>query len=231
MPDSSSHSCLLRLVLPVLLATAGCAGVETRSQTLPGYAAVGLEQAAMMPFLPGRADLAGQDTLVSPLDCSLEALCVLVNELEPEAEAVMNREAHAALAGLLGERLVPLPQTERVYDGMARDLKSDTPRSLARRLGGLVDADHVVLGAVWRYRERTPSQGASVGFSLYLLEVETGRRVWWGRFDRTQVELTEDVSDIGGFFRRGGRWLSAEEYARYGIERVLETFPDIPPPP
>jgi hypothetical protein len=97
---------------------------------------------------------------------------------------------------------------------------------LAQRFGKACGADHVILGSVWRYRERTPDMGASVAFTVYLLEVDNGRRIWRGRFDKTQQALTDDLRDAGIFFKEGARWLTAGELARYGIAQVMQSFPE-----
>lgn len=220
------YSLLWTLALLMLL---GCARPHSRSQTLTGYAAVDIHRVALMPFLTGRPDPGKDDTLASALDCTVEAFCLVVNELPPGAEATLTRIAHGALAEKLDRRLVPLEQTLRVYSGMGKNPAVDTPRSLARRLGNLLNADHVIIGSIWRLREKTDTEGASVGFGLHLLETESGRRVWRGRYDKTQMGLTEDLRDIGDFFRRGARWLSAEEFAAHGLDQVLETFPKVRP--
>jgi hypothetical protein len=82
---------------------------------------------------------------------------------------------------------------------------------------------------VWRFREKgalteMPDSPASVGFALYLVDVNTGVRLWRGSFDGTQKALTEDV--LGGLKQlgMGVHWLSAEELARYGVKSVLKTL-------
>ncbi len=213
--------------LMLTLELTGCARTDSRSQTLTGYADVNIRNVALMPFFQGQPDMTGSGGIASPLDCTVEAFCLVVNDLMPNAQAALTRQTQAAMAERFNERLIPLDRVLRVYGGMPINDQKDTPRALARRLGELLDTDHVMIGSVWQYREKTETEGASVGFALYLVEVDSGRRVWRGRFDKTQVGLTEDISDIRDFFQRGFRWLSAEELARHGIERVLGTFPRV----
>lgn len=70
-----------------------------------------------------------------------------------------------------------------------------------------------------------PDSPASVGFALYLVDVETGVRLWRGAFEGTQKALSDDL--IGGLKQLGMvlRWLSAEELARYGVKSVLKKLP------
>jgi hypothetical protein len=67
----------------------------------------------------------------------------------------------------------------------------DTPRKQAVRLGETLDADIVVVGTIWRFRQKgaledVPDSPASVGFALYLVDVKSGMRLWRGSFDGSQ---------------------------------------------
>ena len=62
-----------------------------------------------------------------------------------------------------------------------------------------------------------PDSPASVGFALYLIDVNTGARLWRSAFDGTQKALTEDVLAGLKNLDMGLHWLSAEELARYGV--------------
>jgi hypothetical protein len=37
--------------------------------------------------------------------------------------------------------------------------------------------------------------------------------------------LSENLGGIGNFFRRGGRWVTAEELASEALEDIFEDFP------
>jgi hypothetical protein len=116
------------------------------------------------------------------------------------------------------------------YRGVFADAALDTPRKRAVGLGEALGADVVMVGTVWRFREKgaltdVPDSPASVGFALYLIDVKTGARLWRGNFDGTQKALTEDI--LGGLkgVGMGLRWLSAEELAGYGVKSVLRKLP------
>ena len=103
---------------------------------------------------------------------------------------------------------------------------TDTPQSLAVALGRTLKADHVMVGIVWRYKERVgtaeaSASPASVAFTLYLLNVQKGIPVWEATFDKTQQALSDNLLNAKEFFTMGARWLTADELARYGIEKVL----------
>jgi hypothetical protein len=213
-------------LLLLLFATTACRPPAAETQTLVGYRVVPIDRVAVMPFLPGNTALQADDRVGPALDCTLMEFCQEVNELEAGAENTLTRQMQLVMERRLGDRVLPLQQSAALFDRLPQNRMVDTPRQLAQRFGRAAGVDHVILGSVWRYRERTPGEGASVAFTAYLLEVDNGRRVWRGRFDKTQIALSEDLLNAGGFFKKGARWLSAEELARYGIEQVMQDFPE-----
>lgn len=222
----TDHSRLLWILLFVL-ATSGCQISSSDTQTLVGYDTVPIDRIAVMPFLPGNTALQADDRVKPALDCTLMEFCEEISELEAGAESALTRQMQRVLARRLGDKVLPATQSTRIFDQLPQNRRVDTPRQLAQRFGEIAGADHVILGSVWRYRERTPEEGASVAFTVYLLAVENGRRVWRGRFEKTQQTLTEDLLNAPSFFKKGARWLSAEELAHFGLEQVMQDFPTV----
>lgn len=95
-----------------------------------------------------------------------------------------------------------------------------------QQLGQTLSVDAILYGVVRVYRERAGSKlgaiPAAVGFELYLLDGKTGVVLWEGDYFEEQKPFTEDVL---GFFSRGGTFVTAEELARSGVQRVMERFP------
>ena len=181
-----------------------------------------------MPFLPGNTAINADNQVRPAIDCTIMELCEEVNELGANAENVLTRQMQRAMELKMDDKVLPLVRAAEIYDDLPQNRMVDTPRQLAQRFGKATGADHVILGSVWRYRDRTPDMGASVAFMAYLLEVDNGRRVWRGRFDKTQKALTDDLRNANTFFAKGGgRWLSAEELARFGITQIMQSFPEI----
>lgn len=120
-----------------------------------------------------------------------------------------------------------------VYRRIASDSLTISPREVLRRVGSELGAEGVVVGYVYRYRERkgvsyTVEQPASVAFEVHLLRVSDGALVWRGTFDKTQSSLMENVLQIASFFRGKGKWVKAEELTGEGVEQVFKTFPGLP---
>jgi hypothetical protein len=77
---------------------------------------------------------------------------------------------------------------------------------------------------VYRFVERkggnfAADRPAGVGFHMHLMENDTVRRVFV--FDENQEALSDNLFNIGKFFRRGAKWLTVEELSRDGIKQGL----------
>jgi len=91
----------------------------------------------------------------------------------------------------------------------ANSLKSPV-RQVLQDVGSELGAEGVVVGYVYRFRERkgvayAAEQPASVTFEIHLLRVSDGALVWRGFFDKTQSSLMEDLFQISSFYRGKGR--------------------------
>jgi hypothetical protein len=82
---------------------------------------------------------------------------------------------------------------------------------------------------VYRYEGRVGGnlgvdKPAGVGFHMHLMENNVLKRVF--TFDEDQQSLSENIFNIGKFFRRGAKWLTAEELSRdavnQGLDEILE---------
>jgi hypothetical protein len=90
-------------------------------------------------------------------------------------------------------------------------------------------ATSVVLGEVWRWRERVGSEmgatrPASVGFQWGLYEAPSGRELWKARFDHTQRALTADPLTARRYPGGGSRWLTASALARWGASSGIDSM-------
>jgi len=108
-----------------------------------------------------------------------------------------------------------------VADG--RPLPRLDPREAAAVAARQFGASAVMLGKVYRYREREGEalgalRPASVGFDLSLHEAPGGRKLWTSRFDETQQPITANVFNVQRYPGGGRRWLTAAELARWGAD-------------
>jgi len=184
------------------------------------------EKIGVMPFFKGRRSTDTGETLTCPI-CELSFKSENIKDV---ADRAITSYVQEALERRYRDKVIALGEVSRVYQEIPRDDKKDTPRSLAQKAGEALGADLMIVGTVWRYRDRVrdpmgPERGASVAFEMYLIEVPSGRTMWKKRFDETQRPLTEDIRGVKGLIKKGARWLSADELVRYGVEEVFKRFP------
>jgi len=190
----------------------------------------GRESIAVMPFLTGKHASRIDEAINATLDCAVSQLCFNTQDVSSGADTTLTRYMQEALEQRLGERVIPLEKVYRASEGLTRDQTIDAPRSLTTRLGEKLKADHVIVGTVWRYRERVgtaraSSSPASVAFVVYIIRVTDGRLLWKTVYSRTQKPLSDDILHARTFFKQGARWLSVDELARFGVNEVVEKFP------
>jgi len=141
-----------------------------------------------------------------------------------------------ALAQKLSDRGVAVATPEELESAFDAEgipvprLDARTAAELAARSFG---ATSVVIGRVTRFRDREGSAGgasrpASVAFEASLHEAPTGRRIWTGRFDETQVPLSAGLFRARSYPGGGAYWLSAEEMARWGAGEAAKALLDGP---
>lgn len=214
------------ILLGFSVVISACRTPNSETQTLVGYDVIKMRHVAVMPFLAGNTAMSADDRVRPALDCTMMEFCQEVSTLGSGAEEALTREMQRAMELKLDDKVAPLARAVDIFDDLPQNRTVDTPRQIAQRFGKAMGADHVILGSVWRYQDRTLDAGASVAFTVYLLQVDNGRRVWRGQYDKTQQALSDDLLNAGPFFEKGARWLSAEELARFGIDQVMQSFPE-----
>ena len=107
-------------------------------------------------------------------------------------------------------------------------------RARAQRLAFAADREFgcnvVAVGRLDRFRNRSgeamgSTHPASVAFDLQFFGAPGGQSLWRGRFDETQKALTENFLRARRYPGGGTRWLSANEFARWGLGEVVRGAP------
>ncbi len=217
------------LVLGSLLALSwSCHYHEGVSTTLLAEGNVDLPRLAVLPF---ENKIPGEESAKSTI-CPI---CGAVFYTDGNTVA----EGTVALEDLFAKRLKDYKQftlidSERsagVYHRVVKSsqgLSTETLQHLGRELG----ADGVLVGYLFRYRERmgywySVKKPASVAFDVHLIRVSDGRMVWRATFDRTQSSLMENVSQLSSFLHWGAKWLTAQELSEEGVGEILDAYPGI----
>lgn len=212
---------MLALLVSPGAGLSGCSHQKPKTIEISGQQSV-----ALMPFIKGRDPA----NLARTLSCPFANFCYKKTALNPEADRIMTELVQEKLLARLEDRLFPLRRVRKVYRPLLYSQTDATPVDLARKLGEKLGVEYVVVGNVWRYRERagsslSVSEPASVAFGLYLVNISTGKAVWQDIFNETQRSLAENVLKAPAFFKCGAKWLTAKELAICGIEDLLKKFP------
>ena len=110
-------------------------------------------------------------------------------------------------------------------------LKEENPDldylNLAMEVGKNLNSDSVLIGNISTFREREggelgTSAPASVAFGVQLINPATGERLWEAYYAETQETLLQNVTKIGKFFKRKGKWVTANQLAKEGVIEVVD---------
>lgn len=110
-------------------------------------------------------------------------------------------------------------------------LKEENPElgylNLAMEVGKNLNSDSVLIGNISTFREREggelgTSAPASVAFGVQLINPNTGERLWEAYYAETQETLLQNVTKIGKFFKRKGKWVTANQLAKEGVIDVVD---------
>ena len=163
--------------------------------------------------------------------CPLSGKVFVSGPVDPAASRFLTDRLMSSLSAKPQRdfRMITAQELWDIQSGLS-DRGQDIPeRTLIVETGRALEADAVLVGHIYRYIERvggnlSVESPASVAFDLHLVRVSDGRVLWTGYFDETQKTLMEDMFDISSFFERDGKWVTAEQMASAGLEKIMETF-------
>lgn len=184
---------------------------------------------AVMPFFTGKYSdqiEAGRP----PMQFLLDKIAAVEGERNSTGEKALTKFMYEALHKRSTLKLIPQDVVQDEFAHMSIDSTSETPLAIAVRLGKGLQADYVVVGIVWEYKDRIGSkmaaqEAASVSFSAFLVDVAAAKRIWRERYTKTQQSLSGNLLNAPEFFKQGAKWLTAEELSRLGINKILVSFP------
>ena len=185
-----------------------------------------IEKVALMPFLRGISGYNTNEMLDSPVSGHYFS----GENIPGDAVQKVSILVQGVLTDYHGTRLVEFTKSKAAYDEINGNITSDTPRSLAQKLGKQLGASHIMIGTVWRYQERIGGsygveKPACVAFAVYLIDVANGKLLWTESFEEKQRSLSENILSTPTFLKRRGRWLSAMELIECGITQIFERYP------
>ncbi len=218
-----SHLILFCFILAVI---SGCHYAGGVSTTLKDDGKVIFKRIAVVPFQRISPEEADIKTVRCPV-CGL----ILRTEKSPQgSEKIVEDIFFEGLTNKKVFTLIPPDRVGGIYERVTAGLFKADLLEILKKVGGELEADGIILGYVYRYRERkgnaySVEKPASVAFEIHLIRVSDGAVVWKGIFDKTQTSLMEDMLQISSFLKERGRWVTAEELAAEGMDEVLKRFP------
>ncbi len=207
--------------ITALAGFAGCAGTSHPTVTLP--ASVFSRHLLVMPFQAVQS----RGSIVA---CPICGRSNPAGPILPEAEGVLTDMLVVGLQQR-GFDVIPMSHVEEEITKIGEKRAVKEPITTAKLLAKKFRVKLVVAGVVFEYRARLGSSlgvehPAVVSFSLHLIDGETGHILWSDRYYEAQKALSEDVTNIGRFLKRKGKWVTARRLAHDGMNTLLDNFPE-----
>ncbi len=212
---------IMLICLTAIFFVVGCSGKKHPNVTLP--ASVYSRHLLIMPFYAVRA----KGSIVT---CPVCGKSNPAGPISPEAEGILTDMLVVGLQRR-GFEVIPMSDVETEIIKMGEKEATHNLVATAKHLAERFKVKLVVSGVVFEYRTREGSsigveKPAAVSFSLHLIEGENGRILWVDRYKETQKALSEDISNIGRFLKRKGKWVTARRLAYDGMNVLLDHFPE-----
>jgi hypothetical protein len=237
--EASRNGLAVTIALLLILGSA-CSGSKVTAQTSSELSRYHIRSIALLPFTtlttPQVRD-AGDMYLSTPQSVQRSDISLgIPSNVEPQLRQTTGVPAYAAekVTQLFWSRLkdrqdlviLSPSETSRVAVKSSPETSKATPEAQAAQLAAKLQADAALMGQVLVYQERSGSRmganpPATVGFEVKAVAAD-GQVLWVGNYYERQKPLTEDFL---GFIQHGGGFVTAEELAQYGTEKVLKTFP------
>jgi hypothetical protein len=184
---------------------------------------------AVLPFETLSPEEAAKKAVTASLPASM-----IEGQNEPGTpERIIQDFFWEALAAYRKFDLVSPDRAGGIYQQVLTTSFKITMPEAIQKVGAELSADGVVVGYVYRFRERqgydyAVEKPASVSFEINLYRCRDGALVWKGIFDKTQTSLMEDMLTASYFIKDRGRWITAGALAKQGVEDTLKRFPGLP---
>ena len=218
----------LSLLIAVVALVSGCHNASGVSTSLIQPKDNTFKRIAVLPFQSLNPDEAATNATLRTVPAS-----ALKTQNSPESpERIIQDLLWERLAAQQKMDLVSADRTGGIFEQVATASYKISLSEAIRKVGADLEADGVVIGYVYRFRERrgyeySVEKPASVYFEVQLYRCSDGTLVWKGIFEKTQTSLMENMYSASYFVKDRGRWITAKELARQGMEDTLKKFPGL----
>lgn len=218
--QSFSFKMLCFLLFTPLLLAACKAGVVVAEPLSP---LDGIEKVLILPFKDVSA-VYGKENNVR---CTVCGKVFLTGPIQEGSDIMLTRHFISFIKSNTDINIIYPNQIQMQSDDFkgGNEARTDEVNKLIES-GRLLGADAVMIGHLYRFRERIGTtysvvSPASVAFDLHLIGVSSGRVLWSGHVDETQRSLSENLFEIGSFIKRKGEWVAADDLATSGLDDLL----------
>jgi hypothetical protein len=216
---------LAGMVLALLSISVGCSpeGINAPSEVKQYQ----FKRLLLLPVKNGSADHEKGETVL----CDLCGAVYTTGVVEDGAEIFMTDRLKFILEGWTSITLVPDEQFQAARSRFLSSKKDPvSEKELLAAIGRHLDGDAILTGSVYQFKNRVGfnyavDSPASVGFHLDLIETQRGDIIWSRRYEETQQALSENLLGLGNFFMRKGKWVTVQDLAVSGLEKILQTLP------
>jgi len=233
--------CLVKWVIGWCCLSFGCVPPKVQIQSAPQFDPVRISSIAVLPFqvvqTPQWANSEVRERIRDPEEIRTQFRLPgtdQVNGIEARKELYVvpktaaqriTAKVIAALVSRPSLRVIVPPESSTMVDMVDKETQPSI-KEMAQEVGTRLQVDGVLTGLIRTYREREGSKlgakPAAVGFEVYLVRPSDGAVLWRGEFFEEQKPLTQDVV---GFFEKGGGFVTADELAELGVQKVMNAFP------
>ena len=156
---------MLKLICVFFMGTAMVSAEET-----PPTPDLATARIAVMPFIKGKHP----ENVTDSFTCPYSSLCFDTDGIQAGADKNLTEMLSAMLNRKFKGQVIPLSRSVQVFEALKVDHATDSPKTVLLQLGKLLEADYMMAGNVWRYRERVGTSfsaetPASVAFAVYLV--------------------------------------------------------------
>lgn len=220
-PSRNYRNALLFSIIVALLCACASGRPEPKQFRIPEN----LERVLVVDF---RDMNEGNSDRIS-VRCPLSGMVFVAGPVSPEAPGLLNDHLRRLLSDEREFKFISARKLWDIQSGLLEQGREISERLLLTETGKSLGADAVIAGHIYRFEDlvggdysaETP---ASVAFDVHLIRVSDGRVLWSGQFDETQKALTENLFQADLFFKRKGKWVTAAQMAKEGLERIMEAF-------
>lgn len=203
----------------VLLVTSGCASTSPPAQ--PTLLLAKYQRVALLPFANAAALYGEGKQVRNPLTATVFTTGVVPEE----APRILTETLWKQLLARTSTHIIPPEQSVGERAGLISEAGVFSERRLVAELGRRQGADAVLVGTLYRFRERvgltySADTPAAVTLDLQLLDTASGRVVWWRSFDEVQQPLSENLFNLGIFIKDKGRWLTAAQMGERALDEM-----------